>query len=74
MRHRNGSWNASWAAPPARTPHARAVTGSSKRGASPIAAAMSATLSRLGVIAGIPNRPQVLRIPPANAVSEMNRR
>ncbi len=59
--------------PPANTAQASTITGGSKYFAKPSAATMNATLSSVGVNAGIAKRLQVLRMPPASDTSEMNR-
>ena len=68
----DGSCTASCSTPAASTPQASAITGSSMKRARPSAAAIIARFISTGLSAGTANRPQVLRMPPASAASEMN--
>ena len=73
MRRRNGTWKASWSAPPANTAQASAMIGRSKYGAAKRAKPMKERFSSTGVKAGTLNEPQVLRSPTAKLVSEMKK-
>jgi hypothetical protein len=68
-----GTCSASWRTPPASTAQANTIAGGSKYGAPNKAAKMKDRFSSVGVSAGIANRLQVLRTPPANETSEMKR-